>query len=442
MRVHWKSPAVVSAAVAATFWLVAAYLHDLHGGFYLGLVLNLAWLVLSLAWFHPPTPGIQIINTLILVLVGLPAVDRLVAHPPRLDPQIELARGAYSYAAAKKDPVAFARWWECFVTQVNQLFRDLFLFHGDPDTFTLRPNADAWLFGSVIHINSKGFRGGEIPAEKGQAYRIVTLGESTTFGCTLRPGEKPWPEWLEGLIRERLKPSRPVEVINAGVPCYNIKNSLARLGHDILDLQPDLVISYHGFNGFDLLDASLPPAYSQPPPAYRPRPLNLLAACEYRLRMLLFRRSRLRKSETGGFPVPNVLNTEYGKAYRRLAEIAREKGFRLAIANFSMAVNRQSDADVIDFYRAGFPTVRWLIKANEAHSRLVREIARQYPFVRLVDTHPGLDGLHEKFTDLVHFTEEGRQQMAETMLAAIRDLLDEELKPPATSPVVSRAQHQ
>ncbi|MGO8677876.1 MAG: hypothetical protein ACLQVX_18660 [Limisphaerales bacterium] len=57
-----------------------------------------------------------------------------------------------------------------------------------------------------------------------------------------------------------------------------------------------------------------------------------------------------------------------------------------------------------------------------------------------MDTHPGLDGLHEKFIELVHFTEEGRQQMAETMFAAIRDILDEDLKPPALSPVISRAQ--
>jgi lysophospholipase L1-like esterase len=440
LKIHWKPPAVISGAVGATFWLAAAYLHNLRGGFYLGVPVNLAWLVLGLAWFRLPTLVIQAINTLILLLLGLPVADRFVAPPPRLDAHLELSRRGFSYAAARKDPLAFARWWECFLNEQDQLLKDLLVFNRDD--FALRPNGNARLFDSRIHVNSRGFRGREIPAEKGQVYRIVALGESTTFGCTLSPNDKPWPELLEELIRERLKPSRPVEVINAGVMCYRLTDNLARLARGILPLQPDLVISYHGFNGFSFLDTSLPPVYGKPPPAYCARPSNLLAACEYRLKMLLFRRSRMPRREPGSTGPANVLDTEYAKAYRQLAEIARAKSFRLAIANYSMAVNSRSDPDVIDFYRSGFPTADWLIKANQAHSRLVQEIARQYPFVRLVDTHPGLDGRHEKFIDLIHFTQAGRQQMAETMFAAIRDILEQDLRPLAPSPATSPPQHQ
>jgi hypothetical protein len=99
-----------------------------------------------------------------------------------------------------------------------------------------------------------------------------------------------------------------------------------------------------------------------------------------------------------------------------------------------MAVNCHSPRNVIDFYRSVFPTVEWLIRANEAHSRLVREIARRYPSVTLVDTHPPLDGQHEKFIDLIHFTQEGRQQLAETMFAGIRAALEHDLNARATRP--------
>ena len=47
-----------------------------------------------------------------------------------------------------------------------------------------------------------------------------------------------------------------------------------------------------------------------------------------------------------------------------------------------------------------------------------------------MDTHPNLDGDHDKFIDLMHFTQAGRQQLAETMFAGIRDLLDGDLAAP------------
>ena len=92
-----------------------------------------------------------------------------------------------------------------------------------------------------------------------------------------------------------------------------------------------------------------------------------------------------------------------------------------------MAVNDQSDPDVIAFYRAGFPSVHWQIQANILHSSIVKELAAQYPGTLWVDTHPGLDGVHQKFIDLVHFTQEGRQQLAENIFAGIKDVLVHDL---------------
>lgn len=95
-----------------------------------------------------------------------------------------------------------------------------------------------------------------------------------------------------------------------------------------------------------------------------------------------------------------------------------------------MAVNEKSDLDVIAFYRAGFPDVINQIKANELHSRLVARLTTDNPDVYFVDTHPALDGLHENFIDLVHFTQPGRQLMAETMFSTIRPVLEKDLGQP------------
>jgi hypothetical protein len=110
-----------------------------------------------------------------------------------------------------------------------------------------------------------------------------------------------------------------------------------------------------------------------------------------------------------------------------LITLARTNGIRLVLANFSMAVNRESDSGVVEFYRGGFPSVHWLILGNQAHSKIVEELARQNDGVTFVDTHTNLDGHYDRYVDLVHFTQEGRQQLAETMFAGIRGGLEKDL---------------
>ena len=119
-----------------------------------------------------------------------------------------------------------------------------------------------------IRINRLGFPGGPSwLTPKGDVYRIVALGASTTFGITLNSDDRPWPELLQEVITERLKPARKVEVVNAGVPGYRLEFNVHRLAPDILPLKPDLIICYHGINGFGQLDPSIPSTMSKPPPS-------------------------------------------------------------------------------------------------------------------------------------------------------------------------------
>jgi hypothetical protein len=83
---------------------------------------------------------------------------------------------------------------------------------------------------------------------------------------------------------------------------------------------------------------------------------------------------------------------------------------------------------VVAFYRAGFPSVYWDIRANKLHTTLIHEIAAENPDVREVDTHAGLDGDHDKFIDLIHFTQGGDNQLAENMFEGIEDTLKDDLK--------------
>ena len=92
-----------------------------------------------------------------------------------------------------------------------------------------------------------------------------------------------------------------------------------------------------------------------------------------------------------------------------------------------MAVNDRTEPDIVKFYQLGYPAAAWQIQANLVHSTIVQQLAAQHPEVCLVDTRPHLDGEHDKFIDLVHFTSAGRQEMAETFFAALRPILEEDL---------------
>lgn len=426
----WKSLALAWGFVGSGLWLAGSYLENLRMAFYFGLVVTVALLTLGKMWFRLPFIAIQIVNTLIVVLIGLPCADLVIRPAYRLRLHPEARQELYSYKAARKDPAAFGRWWGYYLEQANQLLKHITVpTPGKSAPFRLRPDSCGLLCQSVIHINSQGFRGEEIPRDKGNAYRIIALGESTTFGITLNAQDRPWPELLGELIRQQLALSRPVEVINAGVPGYTLENNVDRLVADILPLKPDMIISYHGINGFPSLAEGMPSTSGLPPPRYCPRPVSLLADCEFRIRILRYRHLQVARLIRRRPLVADPLKTGYARDYRRLIEFARTNHIRLVVANFAMAVNRLSDADTVQFYSVGYPAAPWLIRANELHSLIVQRLTAQNPQVRFVDTHPGLDGDPAKFIDLVHFSTAGDHQMARIIFQGIHDLLLEEDPP-------------
>jgi lysophospholipase L1-like esterase len=419
----WKVLALTCAFAGSLIWLASAYAENLRAAFYFGLFVNVALLVLCRVWFRLGGFGIQTIHTMILLLVGLPFVDLFIQPSRHFDKRLLAAKKYYQFEAAKRDPVAFADWWQFYNEEWRRLERSLFDHDVGLHSLRPRPNARGAFFDSPIAINSKGFRGREFSTDKAGAYRIVALGESTTFGLTLTADDKPWSELLEEMIRQRLKPNRRVEVINAGVPANNLSHSLRRLATDILPLQPDMIISYHGFNGFPMLYWAIPPVRGRSPPGYRLRPIKLLADYEYRFKLLRYKQRLLAGlvREPPGDSDP--MKSEYARAYEKLITAARTNKIRLVLANFSMAVNQQSQPDVVQFYRVPFPVVHWQIELNTVHSTIVQQLARQHPEVCTVDTHLRLDGEHDKFVDLVHLTQDGREQLAENMFAGIRECL-------------------
>ncbi|HUD84424.1 MAG TPA: SGNH/GDSL hydrolase family protein, partial [Candidatus Saccharimonadales bacterium] len=429
-------------------WLGVGYFQDRNWIFFGAVLVILLTLALSKRRFGYGWLATQAVNSVILLLIGLPIADVFAraylppppggaGHPVNLNSSegsrelnAENAHYFYSYDEAHGDPAAFAAWYHYYVlgyTRAAQqgLYESM---PGHRPAHRLRPGGHATLLECPISINSRGFRGREIAVPKNDVYRIVCLGESTTFGITIQKTDRPWPELLEEMINQRLKPSRPVEVVNAGTPGWDLSGNLERLRPEILPLNPDMIISYHGYNGFGMIDSSFPPVSAPPLPPYQNRPLRLIGDFEYQLEVGAFmRKFQPEGSHEAARRIP-PLETRYASCYRQLIAFAQTNHIRLALANYCMAIDEKSDRNLINFYSgfgAGTTCVRTGV--NAIHSEIVRQLAEQNPGVCFVDTHPGLDGDHSKFIDIVHFTQEGRRRLAANIFAGIRQRLEEDL---------------
>ncbi len=429
LKPNWKGAVFACAGLGTLIWLVTEYLENQRLAFFVGLIVAVVWLVLWKASYDLRPFFIQLVNTVILIVIGVPVADLVVRRHGLLETEPTKLIQFRCYAAASRDPDGFERWWNYLGTQWPPLEKAIIERADTNDSAPtgLRPNSRGTYVESEIVINSNGFRGKEIPEPKGNAYRIVALGESTTFGFTMGADERPWPELLEQMIQDRLRPVRPIQVINAGVPGIDLPRNLRRLQREILPLKPDLVLCYHGYNCFAMLDKSLPRVVGKPPPEFCDRPVRLLADCEYRLKLSCYA-YQLSKGRGAYLPPPvNLLGTDFAHALVNLIELTRTNGIRLAVGNFSMAANEYSPPEVVEFFRQIYPFTYRNIRANAALSKLVSQLKPLYPDVCIVDTHPRLDGEPEKFFDLIHFTSAGERQLAENFFVGIRPLLEREL---------------
>lgn len=110
-------------------------------------------------------------------------------------------------------------------------------------------------------VNNLGYRDTvdrDIP-KPDDAYRIVILGGSTTFGLLMQPFQA-YPSQMERIFG-RDYGYENIEVINAGVIGYDTWNSLVNLSFRVLELEPDMIIIYHAMNDMHPREQLLPECY-------------------------------------------------------------------------------------------------------------------------------------------------------------------------------------
>ena len=106
----------------------------------------------------------------------------------------------------------------------------------------MKPGSHYEWQGIPVDINTHGLRGPEIPFEKpDDTYRILNLGDSVAMGWGVKEDET-YGRRLEGLLNRQETGSLRYQVINAGVPGWNLENELAYLQAVGIEYQPDLVV--------------------------------------------------------------------------------------------------------------------------------------------------------------------------------------------------------
>ncbi len=112
--------------------------------------------------------------------------------------------------------------------------------------WSLRPYAEDE--NAVPWINGVGLRGPEVPAKPADEFRILSLGESSTFG-----DQVDYEQCYSAVLETELNLAggeQQVRVLNAGVPAYSSIQGAQYLRHRSAQFDPDMVLYYFGFNDF------------------------------------------------------------------------------------------------------------------------------------------------------------------------------------------------
>ena len=144
--------------------------------------------------------------------------------------------------------LAFGTFFVCLVLFEILLrlcgYGNLEIYQPDPALFwRLKPNQNCYtkIDHKPVHINSLGTRGLEFqPNNPAGTLRILSLGDSRTFGWGLTEGET-YSGRLEAMLCEQTG-RKNIEVINAGVNAWSYPQMLVYLRNIGLRYQPDIVV--------------------------------------------------------------------------------------------------------------------------------------------------------------------------------------------------------
>jgi hypothetical protein len=103
----------------------------------------------------------------------------------------------------------------------------------------------------TYQVNSLGLRGEDVTINKSpDVFRVIVVGGSTAFGLAASTDASTWAAQLQQKLNVCPSFSQKVEVFNAGMIGYLTEQEIMYLQLELLELSPDLVIAFDGYNDF------------------------------------------------------------------------------------------------------------------------------------------------------------------------------------------------
>ena len=298
---------------------------------------------------------------------------------------------------------------------------DLFRPH-DEMGYDLRPDfrlkSGVW----SISVNSQGFRGPEIPLQDNEdATRIAMLGGSSVFGYLVSDGQEA-ARLLEARLREG---GHAVDVINAGVPGYNLFQTTARFRDRVSSLDPRVVVIYLGWNDLGYI-VSKEPAMQRFQTLPVAGGLKRLAGRSSLYGLIAFRLL----SQDATLPasrLPTTSPSDAGsKSFRAnlellLHEIEKTGATAIVCAQVTVA-HPDSAASLHSFLGETDERKAGMIELGNELREMLSEVAQESG-VRYVDMNEHVAPNTDHLLDYVHLSVQGEAKLA----AALETVIDEEL---------------
>lgn len=236
-----------------------------------------------------------------------------------------------------------------------------------------------------LETNELGFRDGPVSVPKPQnQYRILSLGESSTWGHGVR-AEETYSAVLQQVL---VRAGERVRVINAGIPAYTVQQSAVFLEEEGAGLQPDVILVYHQTNDFlpahavDTHNPLVRLTGNDREMIERRRPLARLLSALFHSRLYLAVRNAMLKLPTSLPQADSVVNgpvrvpaEDRVAALNSMLQSAQSIGAKLVIVQPMYAIDHTQDSLLRDWSAQNQQTY---VETGSIRTSILPQIQRMY----------------------------------------------------------------
>ena len=228
-----------------------------------------------------------------------------------------------------------------------------------------------------------------------------------------------------------------VEVINAGVPGYNLFRSRVRFQQIVAELEPDIVVLYAGYNDIPYVTSDDPSSHhwlhKPPPPAWE-RWLGHSVTYGLLTYRLIDRAPRFVNVFSTNDTMTKSGQMQFRSNLDAIAHDAEKMGARLVVCSQATAADPNVDEELRARLGATDEDFRTAIDMMEWIRQELRRFANASD-ATFVDVRSEIPPSSEYLSDVVHLTKSGERELGRVLTRYLLPLLDRSNAPDGVSQV-------